>query len=174
MYRLLVTGGRDLPEAEIVWMPLWMLLHKKHALIVMHGDHDTGADLFAQEWVELPGQPWNRGHRRYEPKVEYLALEERHPPDFTRFSKRSEAFHARNQEMVDAGADAVFAFPTPASKGTFDCMARAWVRGIPVFIWHHLEPGRTRRLTEAEGEQLARQRLRWPDNMSDPHGKVHA
>lgn len=161
MYRLLVTGGRDLPEAEIVWMPLWMLLHKKHALIVMHGDHDTGADLFAHEWCALPGQPWNRGHRRYEPKVEYLALEERHPADWTKYGKA--AGPLRNQEMVDAGADAVFAFPTPASNGTLDCMARAWVRGIPVFIWHHLDLGRHRRLTEDQGEDLARRKLHWPN-----------
>jgi len=162
MYRLLVTGGRDHPEAEVVWLPLWMLLHRKHAMIVGHGACETGADRYAHDWIELPGQPWNREPRRYEPKVEHLALEERHPADWSQLGKA--AGPRRNQEMVDAGADAVFAFPTPASRGTLDCMARAWVRGIPVYVWHHLDLGRHRLLSDEEGEELARRKLHWPTN----------
>lgn len=159
MYRILVTGGRDLPEAEVVWMPLWMLVHKKRAIVVVHGDGNTGADLYAHEWIGLPGQQWNRDTRRYEPKVEHLALEESHPADWGHLGKK--AGPLRNQEMVDAGADCCFAFPTPASVGTLDCMARAWCKGIPVFVWHHLDVGRHRRLTEEQGEALARKHLRY-------------
>jgi hypothetical protein len=36
----------------------------------------------------------------------------------------------RNQEMIDAGADLLIAFP--GGKGTEDCVARAEAAGIPV------------------------------------------
>lgn len=159
VYRILITGGRDLPEAEVVWLPLWMLVHRKHSIIVVHGACPTGADLYAHEWLELPGQQWNRGHRRYEQKVEYLALEEAHPADWN--GKGKAAGPIRNEEMATLGADCCFAFPTPASKGTLDCMARCWMKSIPIFVWHHLEPGRHRRYTDAEGEALARKVLRY-------------
>lgn len=158
MFRLLVTGGRDLPEAEIVWMPLWMLLHRKRAIIVVDGECPTGADRYAHEWIELPGQPWNRTRRRYESKVEHLALEEPHPANW---SLGKVAGPLRNQEMVNAGADACFAFPTPNSRGTYDCMARAWAKGIPVWTWHHTDLGRHQKLTEEQGEHLARKYLRY-------------
>jgi len=157
MYRILVTGGRDLPEAEVVWLPLWMLLHRKRSIVVVDGACPTGADLYAHEWVTMPEQPWNRGRRNYEPKVEHLALEEEHPAAWS--LKGKSAGPLRNQEMVDSGADACFAFPTPKSRGTYDCMARCWCKGIPVYVWHHLDLGRHRRLTDAEGEELARKFL---------------
>jgi len=175
MHRLLVTGGRDLADAEVVWTPLWMAIHKQEQMILVHGACESGADLYAHEWIELPGQQWNRRPLTAQEKmhrVARLVVEERHPADWTRLGKA--AGPIRNQEMVDAGADMVYAFPTPASRGTLDCMARAWVRGIPIFVWHHLDLGRHRQLTEAEGEKLARHRLHWPDSMSDPHGKAHA
>lgn len=156
MYRLLITGGRDLPEAEIVWVPLWNLLHHQHSIIIVHGDCRTGADMYAHEWLKLPGQPWNRSRRAYESKIEDLALEEAHPADWR---KGKAAGPIRNQEMVNAGADACYAFPTPASRGTYDCMARCWMRDIPVYVWHHLELGRYHRYTDAEGEALARKKL---------------
>lgn len=155
MYRLLVTGGRDLPEAEIVWLPLWMMLHKKKALVVVHGAADSGADLYAHEWFALPEQAFNRPRRRYEDTVEYLALEERHPADWRRHHKVGGRI--RNQEMVDAGADACFAFPTPRSRGTLDCMARAWAHDIPIYVWHHLKPGNYHMLSADAGAQLAHQ-----------------
>ena len=164
MHRLLITGGRDLVDAEIVWMPLFMAIHKHEQMIVVHGDA-PGADTFAHEWVELPGQQWNRRPlTTYEKlhRTERLVIEERHPADWLRLGKA--AGPLRNQEMVDIGADACFAFPTPASKGTLDCMARAWVKGIPVYVWHHRKIGQCNYLTEEQGEPLARQRLHWPEN----------
>lgn len=164
MHRLLITGSRDLPDAEIVWLPLFMAIHKHEQMIVVHGDA-PGADTFAHEWVELPGQQWNRrpltAHEKMH-RVERLVIEERHPADWTRLGKA--AGPVRNQEMVDEGADAVFAFPMPHSKGTLDCMARAWVKGIPVYVWRHNLLGACDYLTETQGEQLARHALHWPDN----------
>lgn len=158
MHRLLVSGGRDLPEPEIVWLPLWIALHRVGAMIVMHGDCLSGADLYARQWFGLPGQTFNRPPRRYEPKVEYLAVEERHPAQWDRYGKAAGSI--RNQEMVNADPDVCYAFPTPRSQGTLDCMARAWVRGVPVYVWHHLDPCQApRQLTDAEGEKLAKRKL---------------
>lgn len=161
MYRLLVTGPRDLQGAEVIWLPLWMLVHAKKSIIVEHGACPTGADLYAHEWIELPGQPWNREHRNYEPKEQCLALEDPHPANWGKYGKA--AGPIRNQEMVDVDPtpDACFAWPSPDCRGTLDCMARSWVKGIPVYIWHYLEPGRYRLMGEEEGEQLARRRLGW-------------
>jgi hypothetical protein len=87
-----------------------------------------------------------------------MVLEEQHPPDH---SKGSYANNIRNQDMVTEGANACFGFPTPESTGTLDCMARAWVKGIDTYVFHHLEPGRFHKLTEDEGEHLARRMLKW-------------
>lgn len=163
MYRILVTGGRDLPEPEIVWIPLWLALHQHRDLIVTHGDAPHGADSYAHQWFEMPDQPFNRSPRRYERYEEYLAIEQRRPADWKDRSLGKHAGNVRNQQMVDMNPmhDVVYAFPTPKSSGTLDCMARAWVRGITVVIWDHLTPCVSRVLKEDEGEQLARRRLHW-------------
>lgn len=158
MYRVLVTGARDLPEAETVWLPLWILLHQKQSIIVSHGANPAGADLYAHEWFELPEQTFNRKRRAHERKVEYLAIEDPHPPDY---NKGSYAPNIRNQDMVNLEPSAVFAFPTPKSQGTLDAMARAWVRDIDVWIWHYLQIGSHRKMTDIEGERLARNKLGW-------------
>lgn len=158
MYHLVVTGGRDLPEPEIVWIPLWTLLHQKQAIIVTHGANPQGADRYAHQWFELPGQSFNRERLRAEPNPGYLAIEDPVPADWTQGKIGG---NIRNQTMIDKDPDAVFAFPTPKARGTLDCMARAWVRGIPVWIWHYLVPGHHRLLEDREGERLARRRLGW-------------
>lgn len=55
---------------------------------------------------------------------------EPHPADWSR-GKR--AGHDRNQLMVDLGADAVLAFPTRSSRGTYDCAARVERAGITLW-----------------------------------------
>lgn len=159
MYRLVVTGGRDLPEAEIVYIPLWMLLHSRQSIIVTHGANPRGADLYTHQWFELPEQTFNRKRRTYEPKVEYLAVEDRVPAQWERFG--NPAGPIRNQVMIDKVPDGVFAFPTPKSSGTWDCVARAWLRDIPVWVWDHLVPGQYRALDDDEGEYWARRKLGW-------------
>jgi len=42
----------------------------------------------------------------------------------------------RNQEMVDLGADVVFAFPLGESRGTNDCIQRAVKANIPVMVYN--------------------------------------
>jgi hypothetical protein len=41
----------------------------------------------------------------------------------------------RNQEMVDAGADIVYAFPVEGSRGTWDLVKRARKAGLPVQVY---------------------------------------
>lgn len=43
---------------------------------------------------------------------------------------------ARNQEMVNSGADLCLAFPDEKSIGTWDCVQRAKAAGIPVEVIH--------------------------------------
>lgn len=156
MYRVVVTGGSDLPEAEIVWIPLWLALHRYEAIIVTHGACGHGADRFAQQWFTLPDQTFNRKRRRYENGTDYLAIEDPHRADW---SKGKIGGAIRNQEMIDTKPDVVFSFPTPKTQGTWDCMARAWLRDIPVYIWDHLTPAQCRQMTDDEGERLARRKL---------------
>lgn len=44
------------------------------------------------------------------------------------------AGHARNQDMVNAGARLLVAFPLPGSRGTWDCVRRAKAAGIEVRV----------------------------------------
>lgn len=59
--------------------------------------------------------------------------------DWTRYGKA--AGPIRNQEMIDAllaeddPVKVVVAFPDPTSRGTADCIERAWRAGIPVFVF---------------------------------------
>lgn len=124
--RVLVTGSRDLKDAALVDDTL-NDLHVMHTLehgddepfIVVHGDCPTGADRFAAKWAE-----------RY--SVLYNVLAEPHPADWKRLGKA--AGNARNQVMVDKGADICVAFyqPGAANRGTADCAARAAEAGIEV------------------------------------------
>jgi hypothetical protein len=158
VHRILITGGRDLPEAETVYIPLWLALHEHEAIIVTYGDCPTGADAYAHEWLELPEQCFNRRKRRYENRIEYLALPDRYHADW---NVGKIGGHQRNQRMVNTRPDVVYAFPTPKSSGTWDCVARAWVADIPVRIYHHLALLQYRDLKDDEGRLLARRRLGW-------------
>ena len=152
VYRLLVTGSRKLADSDIVWTPLFWIVHRYGYMTLIHGHCPTGADHFADEWYEN----WESraGH-----DSDQLALIERYPADWDLHGKA--AGPIRNQQMVDLGANACFAFPTPESRGTLDCMARAWVRGIPTYVFSPTNVGAFRQLSEEEGEKLARRYLGW-------------
>ncbi|WP_080989611.1 SLOG family protein [Mycolicibacterium conceptionense] len=47
---------------------------------------------------------------------------------------------ARNQRMVDLGADICLAFPDSKSRGTWDCVRRAEKAGIPISIDYSYVP----------------------------------
>jgi hypothetical protein len=59
-----------------------------------------------------------------------------HPADW---SQGRGAGPARNQDMVDLGADAVYAFPVEGSKGTWDLVRRAEAAGLRVMV-HETAP----------------------------------
>lgn len=106
--RIIVCGGRDYDDAETVTAVI-MALHPDVVTIV-HGDA-PGADSLAR----MVGTG--------------LGFEvEHHPADWKRHGKA--AGPIRNQQMLDAGADLVIAFP--GGRGTADMVKRAKGAGVPV------------------------------------------
>jgi hypothetical protein len=94
--------------------------------VLVSGNCPTGADAIAERFWEANGMPV-----------------ERHPADWKTFGKA--AGPKRNQEMVDLGADVCLAFPMKGSRGTMHCMKAAKAAGIPLKIYPHIGPGKTKR-----------------------------
>lgn len=110
--RVIITGSRDWRNSELIDLALSQL--PKDSIIV-HGCA-TGADAIARSLALSLG----------------LKVED-HWPDYVNYDFAA-ANKRRNQEMVNAGADLVLAFPTPSSRGTWDCVRRAKNAGIPVRV----------------------------------------
>lgn len=146
-YRVLVTGSRALDTPELLH---WALTDTWHditqlggRMLVVQGAcyprKDTAgrrpmrsADWLAHLWCQANGVP-----------------DEEHPsdwgtctplcPDTPHLRYRADgtpycpvAGCARNQHMVDLGADVCIACPVGRSPGTRDCIRRARAAGIPV------------------------------------------
>ena len=111
--RILVTGSRDWTNSVDVYYELCKAATEV-GVTVVHGACPTGADKFADEWVET--QP--------------DATAERHPADWEQHGKR--AGYLRNKEMVDLGADVCLAFIKNGSKGASMTARLAEEAGIPV------------------------------------------
>ena len=110
--RLLITGSRKWKSRELIRDRL--LLYPE-GTIVVHGNA-WGADQLAAIVAREVGQ-----------------IPEPHPvsrDDWERLGLAAGSI--RNQLMVDLGADWCEAFPHRDSVGTFDCMKRARMAGIPV------------------------------------------
>lgn len=126
-WRVLVTGSREWPDPGSVYAELDRELERMPAgstLTVVHGDAPAGADRFAADWVEF--------RKAGAPSGGVTIVAEPHPADWDQFKKA--AGPIRNQEMVDAGADFVLAFRLDGrkSRGTTDCMNKAWKAYIPI------------------------------------------
>lgn len=120
--RILITGSREWHDYTAVE---YDLRHVAAGLLpetvtVVHGAA-RGADTLAAMAAKHLG----------------CAVEE-HPADWDAHGKA--AGHLRNQVMVDLGADVCLAFPTPSSRGTWDCVRRAERAGIPVSIDYSYVP----------------------------------
>jgi hypothetical protein len=115
--RVVVTGSRDWRDGRAIQRALAALIDRAPVTIV-HGDA-RGADRLADHAAHVL-ERW--GYRV-----------ERFPADWRTHGRA--AGPIRNRQMLEAGADAVFAFPMPGSRGTLDCMIEAHRRGIPVWIW---------------------------------------
>jgi hypothetical protein len=107
--RVLITAGRDHPDRAMVWSELDRLAAQHGPLTVVHGAcHLGGGDLYAQEWCDT-----NPGRGTAEP----------HPAaDFGPWPKCGPL---RNAHMVRLGADVCLGFPTPKSRGTWNCLRAA-------------------------------------------------
>jgi hypothetical protein len=121
-YRILVTGWRAWPReaAFVVHQTLFDAVRAdpefgRHVVVVDGECPYGGVDLYAHEWASA--------HPSH-------CSSERHPAQWTQLGKA--AGMARNQLMVDLGADVCLGFPGPGSKGTVHCMARARAAQIPV------------------------------------------
>ncbi len=115
--RVLVTGSRAWSDAAAVRVALTRAWRDAgQPLTVVHGGCPTGADAIAAAWV--------REH-------EVAGIEEElHVARWHRHGRA--AGPLRNQEMVDAGAWRVLAFPLGASPGTRHCVQAAEMAGLDV------------------------------------------
>lgn len=91
-------------------------------MTVVHGNCPTGADRAAKAFCESM-RPWTVFMGRD-------VVEEPHNAAWSAYGPA--AGNIRNGEMVDTGADICLAYPTPACKGTIDCMVKASAAKIMV------------------------------------------
>lgn len=121
-YRILVTGWRNWPReaSYVIHQTLFDAVRAdpffgRHVIVVDGECPYGGADLFAHEWAMA--HPTR-------------CTSERHPARWSTLGKA--AGMARNQLMVDLGADICLGFPGPNSRGTAHCMQQARQAEIPV------------------------------------------
>jgi len=106
--RIIVTGGRDYCDFEVVMNELNALLPSLGTIV--HGGA-RGADSLAEEWCQAAG-----------------VVSEVHPADWQVHGRP--AGMIRNREMAKLGADLCLAFP--GGKGTLGMINEARKAGIPV------------------------------------------
>ena len=111
---VLVTGSRHWTDQNAVWAALQEEIGNELVAIVRHGACPTGADAMADAWCGTqPG----------------IAVD-RIPAAWDLMGKM--AGPSRNTQMVNLGADICLAFPLKGSRGTIDCMTKAYRAGIRV------------------------------------------
>ncbi len=110
--RVLVTGGRDFNDRELLCEALDRL-HAAHPFTVLiHGDAN-GADRLSGEWATLRG-------------IEVEA----HPADWKKHGRA--AGPIRNQKMLEEKPELVVAFP--GGRGTADMVRKAKQAGLEVVM----------------------------------------
>lgn len=116
--RVIVTGSRDWPRQSAVEKALEYCLEvaqgRGEELELVHGACPSGADAIAHAWALAHG-----GVAVHEFRADWSGQGRAAGP-------------MRNQRMVDAGADEVWAFIKNGSRGATDCADRAERAGIPV------------------------------------------
>lgn len=109
--RVLVCGGRDYPDASVVWGALDTLRRKHDHIIVLQGGAH-GADQLAREWC-------------MKRQVSFMTIE----AEWETHGRA--AGPIRNQKMLDLyKPGVVLAFP--GGKGTADMVRRAEAAGVTV------------------------------------------
>ena len=110
--RVLVTGGRDFSDRELLFEALDRL-HAAHGFTALiHGDAN-GADRLSGEWATSRG----------------ISVEV-HPADWKKHGRA--AGPIRNQKMLEEQPELVVAFP--GGKGTADMVKKARQAGVEVFV----------------------------------------
>lgn len=111
--RILVTGGRDYEDRQMVYDWLDKLKAEYGEIYIIHGCA-KGADSLANEWCKLHNNPV-----------------ERYPANWTKHRKA--AGHIRNTQMLREGKpDRFIAFPGGA--GTADMVAKLRQAKVPGII----------------------------------------
>ncbi len=101
--KVLVTGGRDFNDAEMVWRVLGELHAKYKFTLLVHGDA-RGLDRIAGQWAENAG-------------IEVLAC----PADWKAHGRA--AGPMRNKQMLEHKPELLVAFP--GGRGTADMVRKA-------------------------------------------------
>lgn len=117
-FHLLVCGTRTFNDAELLFATLDDLLRVKlrtHDVVIVQGECETGADLFAREYAE----------------ERCLMLPRCYAADWETHGKA--AGPIRNTAMVEV-ADACVAFWNGWSTGTRDAFTKARAKGIPTRV----------------------------------------
>lgn len=114
-HRVLVTESRNWEDHAVVWEKLdWEANRAWQSglpMVVVHGACPTGADHWAEQWVQqrkLTGWP---------------VSSEPHPANWSALG--SKAGPKRNNHMVSLGADVVLVFILDESKGASGCLKAA-------------------------------------------------
>jgi hypothetical protein len=141
-YVVIVTGSRDLDKdtgRALVYRDLDSLHATTAAagqqLVVRHGAHISGADLYAADWCTLhPDVVENRHPADWGGPCRRTCKPGHRRPAANGHTRCPAAGPYRNRAMVDLGADEICAYPLPGSRGTRDCIDHARRAGIPVSI----------------------------------------
>jgi hypothetical protein len=122
--RILVTGSARWTNRAAIGIALARLFNVDNTAVLVSGHCPTGADRIAEEiWSAFGGEI------------------ELHPANWKRYGRA--AGPIRNQEMVDAGADYVLAFPMEGGKGTQGCMELARKAGLRITDYSQPPPRST-------------------------------
>lgn len=124
-YRAIFCGSRNWDAPAPIFSKLNDVLEKHPDLVVVHGA-GRGADLIAQalcEWMDIPFEPY--------------------PADWGQLGNR--AGPVRNQQMVDSGVEAVYAFKAGFCRslqggGSEDMVRRALDVGVPAMVIEEVNP----------------------------------
>ena len=110
--RVLVCGGRDYTNEDVVFWHIDNLLDMGRSLTIIEGGA-RGADALAARFADR--NHLQCGHEQYK-------------ANWTKYGKAAGGI--RNQEMLDSGVDLVLAFP--GGRGTADMVRRAKAAGVEV------------------------------------------